>query len=150
MGLAYEQTEKYSEAIEQYQQGVKLSGSPLMLSLLGHAYASSGKRSEAQRILAELDKRKQRYVSPYTIATIYAGLGEKYQAFKWLEKAFDDRDIWLMNLKVDAVFASLRSDRDSRFTPAHRVHAITHILTFDFDECAMVLPATAARHAQRQ
>jgi TolB-like protein/Flp pilus assembly protein TadD len=111
LGLAYEQKGMYGEAIDQFQQGVKLSGSPLMMSLLGHAYAASGKRSEAQRILAELDKQKQRYVSPYTIATIYAGLGEKDQAFKWLEKAFEDRDIWFMNLKIDPVFASLRSDR---------------------------------------
>jgi hypothetical protein len=94
--------------------GVKLSGSPLMMSLLGHAYAASGKKSEARRILAELDKQKQRYVSPYTVATIYAGLGEKDQAFKWLEKAFEDRGIWLMNLKVDPVLKSLRSDQRSQ------------------------------------
>jgi tetratricopeptide (TPR) repeat protein len=101
----------YKEAIDQFQQGVKLSGNPLMLSLLGHAYAASGKKSEALRILADLDKEKQRYVSPYTIATIYAGLGEKDHAFKWLEKAFEDRDIWLMNLKVDPQLAPLRPDR---------------------------------------
>lgn len=111
LGLAYEQKGMYTEAINQFQQGVKLSGSPLMMSLLGHAYAASGKKPEALRILAELDKQKQRYVSPYTIATIYAGLGDKDQAFKWLEKAFEDRDIWLMNLQVDPVFASLRADR---------------------------------------
>jgi DNA-binding winged helix-turn-helix (wHTH) protein/TolB-like protein len=111
LGLAYEQKGMYSEAIDQFQRGVKLSGSPLMLSLLGHAYAVSGKKSEARGILVELDQQKQRYVSPYTIATIYAGLGEKDQAFKWLEKAFEDRDIWLMNLKVDPLFAGLRSDQ---------------------------------------
>jgi DNA-binding winged helix-turn-helix (wHTH) protein/TolB-like protein/Tfp pilus assembly protein PilF len=111
MGLAYEQKGMYAEAIDQFQQGVKLSGSPLMMSLLGHAYAASGKKAEARRILAELDQQKQRYVSPYTIATIYAGLGEKDQAFKWLEKAFEERDIWLMNLKVDPVLKNLRSDQ---------------------------------------
>src|SRR5882724_3316498 len=111
MGLAYEQKGMYAEAIDQFQQGVNLSGSPLMMSLLGHAYAASGKKAEAQRILAELDQQKQLYVSPYTIATIYAGLGEKDQAFKWLEKAFEERDIWLMNLKVDPVLKNLRSDQ---------------------------------------
>ena len=104
----------YAEAIDQFQHGVKLSGSPLMMSLLGHAYAASGKKAEAQRILVELDQQKQRYVSPYTIATIYAGLGDKDQAFKWLEKAFDERDIWLMNMRVDPVLKGIRSD--SRFT----------------------------------
>ena len=114
LGLVYEQKGMYREAIDQFQQGVKLSGNPLMLSLLGHAYAASGKKSEAKRILADLDKEKQRYVSPYTIATIYAGLGDKDQAFKWLEKAFDERDIWLMNMRVDPVLNPIRSDQ--RFT----------------------------------
>ncbi len=111
LGLVYEQKGMYKEAIDQFQQGVKLSGNPLMLSLLGHAYAASGEKNEALRILDDLDKEKHRYVSPYTVATIYTGLGEKDLAFKWLEKAFEDRDIWLMNLKVDPQLAPLRSDQ---------------------------------------
>jgi DNA-binding winged helix-turn-helix (wHTH) protein/TolB-like protein/Flp pilus assembly protein TadD len=111
LGLVYEQKGMYKEAIDQFQQGAKLSGSPLMLSLLGHAYAASGNRSEALRILSELDQQKQRYVSPYTVATIYAGLGKKDEAFKWLEKAFEERDIWLMNLAIDPVLKPIRSDQ---------------------------------------
>ncbi|MGH9971410.1 MAG: winged helix-turn-helix domain-containing protein [Pyrinomonadaceae bacterium] len=111
-GLAYEQKGMYREAIADFQKGVKLSGSPLMLALLGHAYAVSGQKAEAQRVLSDLrDLQGQRYVSSYTVAAIYAGLGEKDQAFKWLEKAYEERDIWLMNLKVDPVFIKLRSDR---------------------------------------
>ena len=110
LGLAYEQKGMYKEAIAQFEQGVKLSSSPLMMSLLGHAYAASGRKAEAERVLADLGQQKQRYVSPYTVATIYAGLGEKDQAFRWLETAFDDRDIWLMNLKVDPLFKPIRSD----------------------------------------
>jgi len=53
----------------------------------------------------------QGYVSPYTVAAIYAGLGEKDQAFKLLEKAYEARDIWLVNLKIDPVLAPLRSDQ---------------------------------------
>jgi tetratricopeptide (TPR) repeat protein len=110
LGLCYEQNGMYKEAIAEFQQGAKLSGSPLMLSLLGHAYAASGNRAEALRVLTELDRQKQLYVSPYTIATIYAGLGDRDTAFKWLEKAFEDRDIWLMNLKVDPLLRPLVSD----------------------------------------
>ena len=111
-GLAYEQKGMYAQAIADFQKGVKLSGSPLMLALLGHAYGVSGKRAEAQQVLSELqDLQGRQYVSPYTVAAIYAGLGEKEQAFKWLEKANDERDIWLMNLKVDPVFSKLRADR---------------------------------------
>src|SRR5437870_12157215 len=102
----------YPQAIADFQKGVKLSGSPLMLALLGHAYAASGNKAEAQKVLSELqDLEGRQYVSPYTVAAVYAGLGEKDQAFKWLEKAYDERDIWLMNLKVDPVFNKLRSDR---------------------------------------
>lgn len=112
LGLAYEQKGIYPQAIDEFQKGVKLSGSPLMLALLGHAYAASGKTAEARKVLTDLhDLETRRYVSPYTVAAIYAGLGEKDQAFKWLERAYEERDVWLMNLKVDPVFAKLRSDR---------------------------------------
>jgi len=110
--LAYEAKGRYSEAITEFQTGVKLSGSPLMLALLGHAYAASGKKAEAQQVLVDLQQlQDQRYVSPYTVAAIYTGLGDKDQAFKWLETAVEERDIWLMNLKVDPVFAKLRPER---------------------------------------
>jgi tetratricopeptide (TPR) repeat protein len=112
LGLAYEQKRMYPEAISEFQTGVKISGSPLMLALLGHAYAVSGKRAEAQKVLADLEQlEQQRYVSPYTVAAIYAGLGDRDKAFKSLERAVDERDIWLMNLKVDPVFSSLRDNR---------------------------------------
>ncbi len=112
LGLAYEAKGMYPEAITEFQTGVKLSGSPLMLALLGHAYAASGKTAEAKQVLNDLQQlQDQRYVSPYTVAAIYAGLGDQEQAFKWLQTAVEERDIWLMNLKVDPVFAKLRSQR---------------------------------------
>ena len=112
LGLAYEAKGMYPEAIAEFQTGVKLSGSPLMLALLGHAYAASGKSADAKQVLTDLQQLQgQRYVSPYTVAAIYAGLGDEEQAFKWLERAVEERDIWLMNLKVDPVFAKLRSKR---------------------------------------
>jgi DNA-binding winged helix-turn-helix (wHTH) protein/TolB-like protein len=112
LGLALEQKGLYSDAISEFQRGVQLSGSPLMVALLGHAYAISGKTKEARQIISELEQLpKQRYVSPYTIAAIYAGLGDKDHAFRELEEAYQQRDIWLMNLKVDPVLRSLKSDR---------------------------------------
>jgi hypothetical protein len=113
LGLAYEQKGMYEEAIAEFQKALKLSNSPLMTAILGHAYAAAGKKGEAQKTLADLQSVKERYVSPYLTAAIYNGLGEKDQTFKWLEKAYEERDIWLMNLKVDPIFATARSD--SRF-----------------------------------
>src|SRR6185503_19276664 len=91
LGLAYEAKGMYAEAIAEFQTGVKLSGSPLMLALLGHAYAASGKTAEAKQVLNDLQQlQDQRYVSPYTVAAIHAGLGDQDQAFKWLEKAVEE------------------------------------------------------------
>jgi DNA-binding winged helix-turn-helix (wHTH) protein/TolB-like protein/Tfp pilus assembly protein PilF len=115
LGLAYEAKGMHAEAIAEFQKGVKLSGSPLMHALLGHAYAVAGKKAEALEVLKDLEQlQEQRYVSPYTVAAIHAGLGDHEQAFKWLDTAVETRDIWLMNLKVDPVFSKLRTER--RFT----------------------------------
>jgi tetratricopeptide (TPR) repeat protein len=112
LGLAYEAKGQYQKAILEFQKGVQLSGSPLVLALLGHAYAASGKTAEARQVLADLNELEdQRYVSTYTVAAIYAALGDKDQAFKLLEQAHEERDVWLMNLKVDPVFSKLRSDK---------------------------------------
>jgi DNA-binding winged helix-turn-helix (wHTH) protein/TolB-like protein/Tfp pilus assembly protein PilF len=112
LALAYEAKGMYPEAIAEFQTGVKLSGSPLMHALLGHAYAASGRTAEAKQVLNDLQQLQgQRYVSPYTVAAIHAGLGDEEQAFAWLQRAVEARDIWLMNLKVDPVFAKLRSQR---------------------------------------
>jgi TolB-like protein/Tfp pilus assembly protein PilF len=112
LGLAYEAKGQYPKAIAEFQKGVQLSGSPLMLALLGHGYAASGKTAEAKQVLSDLhDLEHQRYVSPYTVAAIYAALNERDEAFKWLEKAYQTRDVWLMNLKVDPVFVKIRSDK---------------------------------------
>ncbi|MFL6214521.1 MAG: tetratricopeptide repeat protein [Blastocatellia bacterium] len=111
LGLSYEQKGMYKEAIAAFERGIKLSGSPLLVALLGHAHAASGNRAEAQRVLGELQEMAgQRYVSAYTVAAIYAGLRDNNRAFEWLEKAVAERDIWLMNLRVDPVFKELRTD----------------------------------------
>jgi serine/threonine-protein kinase len=84
------------------------------LAYLGNAYGRMGKRNEAQRILDELIALSQReYVSAYAIAMVYIGLGDKDQAFEWLNKACEERSDFLVHLKVDPDFDPLRSD--SRF-----------------------------------
>jgi hypothetical protein len=76
---------------------------------LGYAYARAGKSAEARALLSEL-KEQQRYVSWYDFAVIYAGLGEKDQAFAALKKAYELRDIRLTIMKVSPVWDPLRSD----------------------------------------
>jgi adenylate cyclase len=78
---------------------------------LGHAYATSGKQGEAQKILGELSEMsKQAYVSPYDLAILYVGFGDKDRAFEQLNKAYEDRAGWIIYLKVEPIFDPLRSD----------------------------------------
>jgi len=108
IGLSYLQKKMYEESISELQ---KAKNNPDSRALLGYAYAVAGKRSEARKILEELDQlSKQKYVASAPVAIIYIGLGEKDQALQWLEKAYDER-LWEMGmLKVAPVFDPLRSD----------------------------------------
>jgi len=111
-GLAYEQEGRFEEAIAEFQKGSSLSaGDPRMPGAIGHAYAVSGRKDQAQNVIAELKQlSKQRYVAPIEIAVIYTGLGDKDQTFEWLEKAYLDHSPWLIWLNVDPRFDSLHGD----------------------------------------
>ncbi len=112
LGLVYLQKRMYQEAIASFEKGSTLAGHNTdMVGLLGHAYAAAGRKDEALKILNELNElSKQQYVSPFAIALIYVGLGEKNQAFTRLEKAYEER-VWLMGLmKAEPIFDPLRSD----------------------------------------
>ena len=62
-------------------------------------------------LVCPMQKRgKQKYVSPYDLAVLYTGLGEKDRAIEQLNKAYDDRAGWIINLKVEPLFDPLRSD----------------------------------------
>src|SRR5262245_19361153 len=115
LGWAYEQQGRLTEAIAELREARQLDNNPQLLASLGHAYALSGQRAEAQKVFAELTEiTRHKYVSPYDVATVSAGLGEKEQAFVWLEKAYEDRSGGLaVLLKVDPKLDGLRSD--SRF-----------------------------------
>jgi Tfp pilus assembly protein PilF len=112
LGWAYEEKKMYQEAIAELQKGSTVDGTQdHVAASLGHAYALSGKRIEAQKLLDDLQGRsKERYVSPYLISKIYIGLDEKDQAFAWLGKGYDAHDQWMVWLKSDPQMDSLRSD----------------------------------------
>ncbi|MDQ3010508.1 MAG: protein kinase, partial [Acidobacteriota bacterium] len=110
LGLVYEQEGRYTEAIAELQKNRELGGSDQRGSL-GHVYALAGQRGEAQKLLDELqEEAKHKNVSPCYIARIYEGLGEKDQAFAWLEKAYAERDSNIIQLKVDPEFDRLHAD----------------------------------------
>jgi len=73
-----------------------------------------GREAEAREMISELQKHVQKTgIGRYEIALVYAGLGEKDEAFAWLEKSFAARDKGLTYLKIDPPLDPLRSD--SRF-----------------------------------
>lgn len=111
LGQVYAQKGMYQEAIAEYQKAKLLYGDPSVVAYLGHAYAMSGKRGAAQKILDELMERaRQSYVSPDYMAIVYLSMGDKDHAFEWLEKAYEARASNLIYLKVDPVYDSLRQD----------------------------------------
>ncbi len=112
LGRTYEDKGMFAEAEAEIQKAIELSArTPFSLAALGHVYAVSGRRAEAQQALRELkDLSKQRYVPPFSVATIHAGLDEKDQAFQWLERACEERSGWLIWVKADPTCDPLRFD----------------------------------------
>jgi TolB-like protein/Tfp pilus assembly protein PilF len=102
-----------TEAVPEYRKAVELSqGDTDALAGLAHAYAFAGKRTEAAKILREMQQQsKAQYISPYMLATIYAALGNKDTAFAFLEKAYQERSPAIPYfLKADLRLDPLRSD----------------------------------------
>jgi len=112
LGRNYEQKGMYTEAIGEAKRAVALS--PDFIEhywMLGHAYAAAGKSEEARKVLDDLHAlAKKQYVLPFGFAVIHIGLGENDEALEWLEKAYQDRNGWMVYLKVSPWLDPLRSD----------------------------------------
>jgi len=81
------------------------------LATTGSVFGLAGARAEAEKLLEELKQvMEQRFVCPYEIATTYLGLGQKDEAFRWFEKAYEARSVCMIWLKVDPRIDPVRSD----------------------------------------
>jgi eukaryotic-like serine/threonine-protein kinase len=100
------------EAVAASEKAVSLSRkAPGALGMLGLVYGLAGRRGEATEVLNELlEHNERRYVTPVALAWVYIGLGNKDQAFVWLEKAYQERTNYIPWLKVNPIADSLRSD----------------------------------------
>ena len=112
LGQVFAAKRAFDQAIAEYQKARALNDDPFVLGLLGHAYASSGNKTEALKLLDQLKEiSSQRYVSVYTFAIVYLALGDKEEALRWLERCYQDRagaDIgWI---RVDSLLDPLRGD----------------------------------------
>jgi tetratricopeptide (TPR) repeat protein len=120
LGRALLQKASYPEATAAFRKALQLSdGDTNDLAALGLGLASSHQPAEARKILDQLKERSQQtYVQPMWLAVIYIALGDKDQAFDWMQKAYEDRSAWLVYLKVDPLFDNVR--QDARFTDLMR------------------------------
>jgi tetratricopeptide (TPR) repeat protein len=109
LGDIYAEKGMYEKSIGEFR---KLGDSPHSIGHLGNAYARAGQTDAARNAIAQLQKSisKQGGVGMYEMALVYAGLGDKNEAFTWLEEAYKMRNEGLTNLKIDPCLDPLRSD----------------------------------------
>jgi len=116
LGRAYEQQRMYPQAIAAFEKAVEYSGrSSRDLASLAYAYGIAGNQKEALKLLQEIKGLSRKsYVSPYSFALIFTGLGKKSQALAWLEKAYKARDGAIPFINENPRLAPLHSDSHFR------------------------------------
>ncbi len=106
--IIYVEKKMYEEAIAEFQ---RLGQQPHAIGHIGNVYGRMGRATEAHESISRLQERVESDgIGRYEIAIVYAGLGEKDQAFDWLEKSFGAHDKGLTYLKIDPCLDPLRSD----------------------------------------
>ena len=112
LGRVLEELGDQAGALREFETGARIAGTdPAAHAPRAHALARSGRADEAEAVLARVEaSRAQRYVSPYTLATICVALGDKERAFEHLEEAFKERDPMMVFLRVHPRLDPLRAD----------------------------------------
>jgi TolB-like protein len=108
LGDVYAEKGRYADAIAEF---IKSGNGPDSLGHLGNAYARAGQPAAAQKTIAQLEQDVEKNgVGRYEIALVYAGMGKKQEAFKWLEDAYQAHDVGLLYLRIDPCLDPLRAD----------------------------------------
>lgn len=111
LALTYSKQGRHEEALRELRGIRNLESDPMYLSFLVYVYGEAGMRDEARRSLRRLnDLSRQTYVTPQWRALASAGLGDKDEAFKWLDRIFEDHAQGKITVKVAPVWDGLRSD----------------------------------------
>jgi tetratricopeptide (TPR) repeat protein len=111
LGLALEQQGRYGEAIDAFHRALEVERISILKAMLAHTHAIAGQRELALSLLEELESEKrERYISPYDIAVIHAGLGDADRAIAKLREAVEDRSAWLGFLDVDPRLDGIREE----------------------------------------
>ncbi len=112
LGRSYQEKGMYAEALAAFAQAGKGMRNWLpAIAARGMILGLAGKRQEARTVLNEMrELAKKRYVTAYGVALVYAGLGDKDQAFVWLQRGVQERTHWMVWTKLDPRWDSLRDD----------------------------------------
>ena len=99
------------EAVTDLEKAVAVAGrDETGIITLAYAYAASGRSNRAHRILDRVTTQQGRYCSAYPVAAVYVAAGELDEAWKWLERAYQERNWYMPMLGVDPRFDALRGD----------------------------------------
>ena len=107
LGRLFSARGQFQAAIAEFQKLIQISAdnNTTGVAWLGHTYAACGQKEEARRIIASLQQRSQQeYVRAYLFAVVHAGLGETERVLEWLERAYEERDVWMGWLKCDPIY----------------------------------------------
>jgi eukaryotic-like serine/threonine-protein kinase len=111
LGLVYQKINRNKEAINVLKQSEQISQSPMILTSLGYAYASSGNTIEARKILNRiLEIQKHKFVCPYETGLLFLELGDKEKALDWMEKGYKVHSMCMEWIKVDPRVDALRGE----------------------------------------
>ncbi len=111
LGMALGQQQRYAEARDAFARALEVDHVPILSAMLAHTHAISGDRKRALELLdALLAERQRRYISPYDIAVVYAGLGDTASAIAQLDAALEERSAWMVFLNVDPRLDGLRAE----------------------------------------
>jgi len=112
LGIVLVKQRSYAEALAETEKSVQLANrSDASLALLGHVYGRLGRRSDADMVIKELEKRyADKLADGRDLAIVYAGLDDKDKTFSWLDKAVTDRSVILAFMKLEPLLEQMHSD----------------------------------------
>ncbi|HLN97683.1 MAG TPA: tetratricopeptide repeat protein [Pyrinomonadaceae bacterium] len=112
LGRAYQEKAMYGEALAEFKTvEAAFRDWPVAIAAIGFVDGVSGRRTDALKVLSDLKNLSERkYVTSYGTALVHAGLGDRDNAFLWLDRAYEERTHWLVWLKLDPRWDTLRAD----------------------------------------
>jgi DNA-binding winged helix-turn-helix (wHTH) protein/TolB-like protein/Flp pilus assembly protein TadD len=111
LALADERLGKDELALDALDRAEASGWNSKIVSLRGYIWAKTGRRNDAEDVLRKLESMARgRYVPPYAMALVHAGLGQREAVFKWLDRAYDKRDVNLTFLAQDPKWDTFRTD----------------------------------------